>query len=140
MNFDPQIPPTYSSHYGPPPVVPNRKPVWAALGVGCLVLFLVSLVVGVFAWSRFVQYGIGTDLVEYRASISSSNLPARDKSGLIVQIDRLRTRVSGGKVPGFFRWLVHDEAIEKITADGEISRAELSALKGELEQIEAELR
>jgi hypothetical protein len=138
MNYQ-SPPPTYGAPYYQPQ--PQKKSgVWAAVGIGCFLLFVICIVLAAFGWSRFVQFGVGTDLADYRSAIEQSNLAAAQKTVLTSRIDRLRAKVSAGSVPSFLSWLPHDEVLDDMTKDRIITPEEFAALNAELDRIERELR
>ena len=138
----------YGSGYNPPPypgydpyyqpIKPKGKSILPAVLGGCALFFIIAVVIGVSAWGRFVRWGIGQDLKDYRAIISAAEMPATEKQKLLQEIDRISRRVRDGKGPAFFSWIQHDEIFERAIKDGSVTAEDRKVVKAELDAIEAE--
>ena len=78
------------------------------------------------------------DLSEYRIMIRGTDILAPEKARLIQRVDRIQEGIKKGRLPHFFNWFEHDDAIRALLKDEHLSDASRKALDAELKAIERE--
>ncbi|MCW8131388.1 MAG: hypothetical protein KIS92_13650 [Planctomycetota bacterium] len=138
--------PDYYAQFPDQPGHEPRKPgpSWLKIFVvGCLglsALTLVIVVLGfVLGWSALVKFGIRDDLSNYQTTILSCDLDPDVSRALIHRMDAIREAVDGHNL-GFMDWIPHDDAIQALLEDQELSELELERMDKELGQVEKALK
>lgn len=112
------------------------------IGIVLLVLLLVIGGLGYGgwrSWKAFVRFGVSSDLTDYQAVISASNLDVQTKRRLTERIDLIRERARDKDI-GFFRWLGYDESFKAIVDDRVVTDDEAAILDRELTRLEKEFQ
>lgn len=123
----------------------NRKqgPSWLKIFVvGCLGLGALSVIVTillvVLGWTALVRFGIRDDLANYQAEVTACGIDPSITKSLLQRMDVIREKVDGRNY-GFMDWIPHDEVIQSLLQDHELSELELDRLDKELGLIEKAL-
>lgn len=99
---------------------------------GIVLVSVLSVALGLNLIYRFVQYGIGLDLVTYRTTILKMEMEKPLKQELVYDLELLRNSINERNRIGFFRWLSADTSIRNILDDEKISPEEYAILKAEI--------
>lgn len=119
-----------------PPKRPRQKTLKIVLVV---IIFLLALGAGVLwrGWQSFVRFGVASDLSQYQATVSQSDLDPEVKRRLVGRIDLVRERARD-KYIGFWRWLSYEQSFRTIFEDKRVSPDEVLVLERELYRLEKE--
>jgi len=103
---------------------------------GIALLIVIPLAAAWWGWRAFVQYGIASDLVNYRAAVLAMDIDETLKKELVFELETLRASVMERNHISLFRWLAVDTSIKSILQDAVISPDEYAILQTELLQLE----
>lgn len=133
-----QVPQAQPRPMPPPQQTRPDKTLRIGLGclAGCLVLVVAATVAGVFGWSSFVRWGIGTDLDDYHHMITQATTECTQREEMlsIVEDLQLRSEATGLDI-GLVEWVDVDSAIRDMIEDGTIDPSECDPLMDELQAI-----
>lgn len=108
--------------------------------VGCFsgiaLLIVLPIIAAWWGWGAFVQYGIVSDLVDYRTTILGVEMDETLKKELIFELETLRASVMERNHISLFRWMAVDTSIKSILQDAVISPDEYTILQTELLQLQ----
>lgn len=99
-------------------------------------LIIIPLVAAWWGWHAFVQYGIASDLVDYRTAILEMEMDETLQKELVFDLEMLRVSVIEQNHIGLFRWMAVDTSIKSILQDGVISPEEYAILETEILELQ----
>lgn len=110
------------------------------LNVGCFggiaLLIVLPIIAAWWGWRAFVQYGIASDLVDYRTTILGMDMDETLKKELVFDLETLRASVMEQNRIGLFRWMAVDTSIKSLLQDGVISPEEYAILQTEILELQ----
>ena len=113
----------------------KTKKFFIGCGISALVVAICILIVTYFGWKTFVNYGVSSDLIEYRETIKGIEMDPEIRTQLISNIERIRLSLDKRNNITFFKWLEIDESIVATIGDGKVDKDELTSLHVDIQRM-----